>query len=190
MAPYHKHVDLVRSWLGQAFRATGAAVAVPVAIVLALGVAALGAGGLGGAGSLAQIVSGPDVPGGEVFGLDGGDGEISDAVTELARADGGGGSAEPPAVRPGDATEPRDRDGRERRKKRDRDRSDRDPGGRDPGDGGPLPPLPPGPPGPGPGIVEGLGEELRDAGSGTPFEPALEEAIDNLVETCALLGCP
>ncbi|MEA2386705.1 MAG: hypothetical protein QOJ22_879, partial [Thermoleophilaceae bacterium] len=59
-------MDLVRSWLGQALRATAAAVVVPVAILLALSLSAVGGSGLGGLGALAQVVSGPQVAGSDV----------------------------------------------------------------------------------------------------------------------------
>ena len=83
MGPTIRTVDLVRSWLGQALRATGAAVVVPVAILVALSLTAIGGSGLGGLGALSQIVSGPRAAGSDVT-VDDGDTEIAAAVTQLA----------------------------------------------------------------------------------------------------------
>ena len=83
MGPTIRTVDLVRSWLGQALRATGAAVVVPVAILVALSLSAIGGSGLGGLGALSQIVSGPRAAGSDVT-VDDGDAEIAAAVTQLA----------------------------------------------------------------------------------------------------------
>ncbi len=99
MAPTIRTVDLVRSWLGQALRATGAAVVVPVAILVALSLTAIGGSGLGGLGALSQIVSGPGVPGSDVA-VDDGDSEIGDAVTQLAASGPGGLAGAPGAVTP------------------------------------------------------------------------------------------
>src|SRR5687767_8667165 len=132
MAPTIRTVDLVRSWLGQALRATGAAVVVPVAILVALSLTAVGGNGLGGLGGFSQIVSGPTAPGTELS-VDDGDAEIGDAVTQLAangtgaRAPGtgtlpgagGGGGQEPSGSLPPSG------------------------GGREPGGGG-IDPVPPG----------------------------------------------
>src|SRR5918995_3890318 len=63
MGPTIRTVDLVRSWLGQALRATGAAVLVPVATLVALSLTAIGGSGLGGLGALSQVVSGPSAAG-------------------------------------------------------------------------------------------------------------------------------
>src|SRR5687767_3055427 len=72
MAPTIRTVDLVKSWLGQALRATGAAVVIPVAIIVALSLTAVGGdGGLGGLGALSQVVSGPQVAGSDVSVDDG-----------------------------------------------------------------------------------------------------------------------
>ena len=59
MAPTIRTVDLVKSWLGQTLRATGAAVVIPAAIIAAIALTAFGGAGLGGLGSLSQIVAGP-----------------------------------------------------------------------------------------------------------------------------------
>src|SRR5918999_2337135 len=77
MAPTIRTVDLVRSWLGQALRATGAAVVVPAAILVALSVSAIGGSGLGGLGGLSQVVSGPAVAGSDLT-VDSGDTEIGE----------------------------------------------------------------------------------------------------------------
>src|SRR5688500_20034123 len=89
MAPTIRTVDLVRSWLGQALRATGAAVVVPVAILVALSLTAIGGSGLGGLGALSQVISGPGVAGSDLS-VDDGDSEIGDAVTQLAARGAGG----------------------------------------------------------------------------------------------------
>ena len=99
MAPTIRTVDLVRSWMGQALRATGAAVVVPVAIIVALSLTAIGGSGLGGLGALSQIVSGPRAAGSDVT-VDDGDTEIAAAVTQLAAA---GPTARSRLPRPGSA---------------------------------------------------------------------------------------
>src|SRR5918992_732436 len=71
MPPTIRTMDLVRSWLGQALRATGAAVVVPVAILLALSLTAIGGSGLGGFGAISQVVSGPRAAGSDVAVDDG-----------------------------------------------------------------------------------------------------------------------
>lgn len=55
-------MDLVGAWLRQLLRAGTAAAIVPVALVAALLVVALGSGGFGGLGSLGELVAGPSVP--------------------------------------------------------------------------------------------------------------------------------
>jgi hypothetical protein len=198
MAPTIRTVDLVRSWLGQALRATGAAVVVPVAILVALSLTAIGGSGLGGLGALSQIVSGPRVPGSDVA-VDDGDSEIGDAVTQLAASGPGGLAGAPGAVTPPGAVP-------------GPDGGDDDapsgslppPGGNDgPGGGGDIDPAPPGggggggtpappepPPPPQSGIVEGVGQTVTDVTSGTPLGPTVEDAVDGLVEVCGRLGCP
>ena len=192
-------MDLVKSWLGQALRATGAAIVVPVAILAALSLAALGdEGGLGSLGSLSRIVSGPEVAGSDVS-VDDGDSEIADAVTQLAASNpvssspGIGGSPTTPggindfsgtAPAPGGTVpggggsppgggQPPD-----------------DIGGGGGGGGGTQPPSAPPPAPPEPGVVGGIGESLKDATGGTPVAPTVEDAVDTLVETCGRLGCP
>jgi hypothetical protein len=54
-------MDLGRAWAAGALRASAATLLAPLAIVVALAVVALG-GGLGGLGSLRQLVAGPPVP--------------------------------------------------------------------------------------------------------------------------------
>ncbi len=54
-------MDLVGAWLRQLLRAGTAAAIVPAAIVGALVVALVGAGGFGGLGSLRQVVAGPQI---------------------------------------------------------------------------------------------------------------------------------
>jgi hypothetical protein len=191
-------VDLVRSWLGQALRATGAAVAVPAAILVALSLTAVGGSGLGGLGALSQIVSGPGVAGSDVA-VDDGETEIDDAVTQLAASDPGGAVGAPgvttgaPGQGPGGGDVP----------------GARTPtpggggGGDTPGGGdidGPAPPgggggggapAPPEPPPPQqPGVVQGLGQTITDTTAGTPVAPTVEDAVDGLVELCGRLGCP
>jgi len=188
-------VDLVRSWLGQALRATGAAVVVPVAIIVALSLTAIGGSGLSGLGAFSQVVSGPRAAGSGLT-VDNGDSEIGSAVTQLAAARNGtggttipgtgvapgtGGGQAPSGSLPGQG------------------------GGGGPGGGGGIDPIPPGggggggggtpappePPQPGqPRVVEGLGDTVTDVTGGTPVGPTVEDAIDGLVEVCGRLGCP
>jgi hypothetical protein len=188
-------VDLVRSWLGQALRATGAAVVVPVAIILALSLTALGGSGLSGLGALSQVVSGPRAAGSDLT-VDNGDSEIGSAVSQLAAGGpgaavppgapdtltgpgpggGGGGGGETPGGTP---TPPGDGEG---------------PGGgtpTPPGGGGGETPAPPAAPAPGqPGVVDGLGETVTDVTGGTPVGPTVEDAVDGLLDVCGRLGCP
>jgi hypothetical protein len=189
-------VDLVRSWLGQALRATGAAVVVPVAILVALSLSAIGGSGLGGLGALSQVVSGPRAAGADLTVDDGGS-EIGDAVTQLAAA-GNGTTA--PGTAPGTGSVPGGGGGGQTP-------SGTLPpsgGGNGPGGGGlqPIPPgggggggggtpAPPAPPAPGqPGVVEGLGDTVTDVTGGTPVGPTVEDAVDGLIEVCGRLGCP
>jgi len=201
MRPTISTVDLVKSWLGQALRATGAAIVVPVAILVALSLTALGGSGLSGLGSLSQVVAGPQVAGSAPV-VNGGDAEIGDAVDQLAAADsaraaagpvgtgggaggstgGSGGGAQAPAgTTPGSG------------------------GGGAPGGGGPVGGVePPGggngggngnggggePPPEPPGLVESTGNTVKDVTAGTPVAPTVEDAVDGLVETCRGLGCP
>jgi hypothetical protein len=194
-------VDLVRSWLGQALRATGAAVVVPVAILVALSLTAIGGSGLGDLGALSQIVSGPRVAGSGVRVDDGGS-EIADAVTQIAAtpatgsvpaggappaSDNGGddggpgggtppGGSPPPSNPPGGGAPPNDNGGNG--------------GGGGGGGGTPPPGSPPPPEPPATGIVGGAGETVKDVTAGTPVAPTVEDAVDGLVDTCARLGCP
>ena len=99
--PTIRTVDLVRSWLGQALRATGAAVVVPVAILVALSLTAVGGSGLGGLGGLSQVLSGPRAAGSDLA-VDDSDAEIGDAVTQLAASTPGApGSGVPGGTVPG-----------------------------------------------------------------------------------------
>ena len=167
----------------------------PVAILVALSLTAIGGSGLGGLGALSQVVSGPRVAGSDVT-VDDGDSEISDAVTQLA-ASGSGGVGGPGAA-PGDGSLPGTGGG-----------GGNTPGGSLPPGGGddegpggiidsPNPPgggegggTPPEPPGPGqPGVVEGVGQTVKDVTDGTPLAPTVEDAVDGLVEVCGRLGCP
>ncbi|MFL5918855.1 MAG: hypothetical protein ACJ74X_09040 [Gaiellaceae bacterium] len=189
-------MDLVRSWLGQALRATGAAVVVPVAILVALSVTAIGGSGLGGLGSLSQVVSGPR-PAGSDLTVDDGGSEIGDAVTQLAAA--GNGAAAPGAA-PGTGSVP---GGGGDGGQTPSGALPPSGGGNGPGGGGfqPVPPgggggggatpAPPEAPAPGqPGVVGGLGETVTDVTGGTPVGPTVEDAVDGLVEVCGRLGCP
>jgi len=181
--------------MGQALRATGAAVVVPVAIIVALSLTAIGGSGLSGLGALSQVVSGPRAAGSDLT-VDNGDSEIGSAVTQLAAGGpgasttpgapetlvgpgpGGGGGGETPGVGP---LPPGGGEG---------------PGGGDepapPGGGGggetPAHPAPPAPGGS--GLVGGAGETVKDVTGGTPVGPTVEDAIDGLVEVCGRLGCP
>lgn len=193
-------MDLVKSWLGQALRATGAAVVVPVAVLLALSLTAIGGGGLGG---LTQIVSGPEIAGSGLR-VDDGDREIGRAVSQLADRSGGQSAAggSPGTVAPGDGSgggdTPTGGDG------------DAPGGGSPPGDGGPpgggsppgggngggggtppaAPPPPTPPPPEPPGTIEGVGETVTGVTEGTPVAPTVEDAVDGLVETCRRMDCP
>ena len=191
-------MDLVRSWLGQALRATGAAVVVPVAILVALSLTAVGGSGLSGLGGFSQILSGPGAPGSDLT-IDDSDAEIGDAVTQLAASTPGvPGTGVPGATVPGtqgpsgpggsgqapDGTFPPPGGGQ-------------GPGGdgiQNPappgGGGGGDDPGPPVPPGPGPGVVNNVGETVKDVTAGTPLAPTVEDAVDGLVEVCGRLGCP
>ena len=190
-------MDLVRSWLGQALRATGAAVVVPVAILVALSLTAIGGSGLGGLGALSQVVSGPR-PAGSDLAVDNGGSEIGDAVTQLAAA---GPRTTPPGGGPGTGLTPGPgSDGQTP------SGTLPGPGGGDgPGGGGGIDPIPPGggggggggtpvppeQPAPGqPGVVGGLGETVTDVTGGTPVGPTVEDAVDGLVRVCGRLGCP
>jgi outer membrane biosynthesis protein TonB len=55
-------MDLVGAWLRQLLRAGTAAAIVPVAMVAALAIVLVSAGGFGGLGSLRQAVAGPEIP--------------------------------------------------------------------------------------------------------------------------------
>ena len=54
-------MDLVGAWLRQLLKAGTAAAIVPAAMVAALVVVIVGAGGFGGLGSLSQLVAGPQI---------------------------------------------------------------------------------------------------------------------------------
>lgn len=189
-------MDLVRSWLGQALRATGAAVVVPVAILAALSLTALGGSGLGGLGALSQIVSGPRAAGSDLA-VDSGEAEIGDAVTQLAASTGAGGAAVPgtglaPGAGGGGGTTPGGTlfapGGGGRGGGGGIEPISPGGGGGGGGGGGPGPPKPPPPEGP--GVVEGVGQTVTDATGGTPVGPTVEDAVDGLVEVCGRLGCP
>ncbi len=166
---------------------------VPVAIIVALSLTAIGGSGLSGLGALSQVVSGPRAAGSDLT-VDDGDSEIGSAVTQLAAGGtgaitapgsplnapgsgpGGGGGGETPGTPappgggegPGGGGEPAP------------------PGG---GGGGGTPVPPPPPPGQ-PGLVEGAGQAVKDVTAGTPVAPTVEDAIDGLVDVCGRLGCP
>lgn len=190
-------MDLVRSWLGQALRATGAAVVIPVASLVALSLTGIGGAGLSGFGGLSQIVSGPEAAGNaRVTG--GSDAQIGEAVQQLAAVEptdsvagteGGGGSGT------GDQGSGGGGGGR--------NGGGGGGGGGNPPGGGDRPADPPtdpdtpttdppeGPPPPEePGLVESIGEDVNEVTSGTPVGPTIEEAVDGLMETCGQLGCP
>ena len=186
-------MDLVRSWLGQALRATGAAVVVPVAILLALSLTAIGGSGLGGLGALSQVVSGPRAAGSDLA-VDDGDAEIGEAVTQLAAS---GGPDFAPGVAPGGAPAPGPGGGGDGQTPIGTPPPD---GGDGPGGDGNGPPAPPGgggggpappaPPSDQPGVVEGVGQTITEVTAGTPVAPTVEDAVDGLVEVCGQLGCP
>ena len=184
------------SWLGQALRATGAAIVVPVAVLLALALSGVGGAGLGGLGALGQIVEGPDIAGTNVG--DDSDDEISEAVEELAaagpplRPGSGIGFSTDGDNGPGDGTPGTPPTGGP-------DPPDGPPG--DPPTGGPNPPSDPGdpddpgdppepPPPEDPGVVEGLGQTVDDVTSNTPVHPTVEDVIGDIVEACGRLNCP
>jgi hypothetical protein len=190
-------VDLVRSWLGQALRATGAAVVVPVAILVALSLTAIGGSGLGGLGSLSQVVSGPRAAGSDLT-VDNGEAEIGDAVTQLAArgtdAAGAPGSVPGGGFSPGTGggggqtpggSLPPSGGGGDGPGGGDIDNPNPPGGGGGGGGGGPVPPEPPPP-----GIVDGVGQTVEDVTAGTPVAPTVEDAVDGLVEVCGRLGCP
>ena len=168
---------------------------VPVAIIVALSLTAIGGSGLGGLGALSQVVSGPQAAGSDLA-VDNGDAEIGSAVTQLAAGDtgaitgpgaplgapgpapnGGGGGGDTPGGTP---APPGGGEG---------------PGGgggpAPPGGGGGGTPVPAEPPAPGqPGLVEGAGQTGKDVTAGTPVAPTVEDAVDGLAELCGRLGCP
>ena len=166
----------------------------PVAILVALSLTAIGGSGLGGLGALSQVVSGPRAPGSDVT-VDDGDAEIGDAVTQLAASGaddlgsapgtspvaapgpGGGGDEPGGTLPPGGGQPPGGGD----------DIDPLPPGGG--GGGGEIPPPGPPPPEP-PGVVEGVGQTVTDVTSGTPLGPTVEDAVDGLVDVCGRLGCP
>jgi hypothetical protein len=76
-------MDLVGAWVRQLLRAGTAAAIVPVAMVGALIVVLVGAGGFGGLGALRQVVSGPQI-----------------APTQIAEAGPEAPAVAPPARRP------------------------------------------------------------------------------------------
>jgi hypothetical protein len=196
MAPTIRTVDLVRSWLGQALRATGAAVVVPVAILVALSLTAIGGSGLGGLGAFSQIVSGPRAAGSDVT-IDDSDTEIGAAVTQLAASGTGAltapttGSGGPVTISPGGGQAPGGQ----------LPGGGNGPGGGD-GPGGGIQPTPPSQPPPTspppgeppppepPGVVDNVGQTVTDVTAGTPLGPTVEDAVDGLVEVCGRLGCP
>ena len=168
---------------------------VPVAIIVALSLTAIGGSGLSGLGALSQVVSGPRAAGSDLT-VDNGDAEIGSAVTQLAAGGpspvvtpgappetlggpgpgGGGGGGETPGAPapPGGGEGPA--------------------GGGEPappGGGGGGTPLPPEPPAPGgSGVVEGVGQTVTDATGSTPVGPTVEQAVDGLLEICGRVGCP
>ena len=169
---------------------------VPVAILVALSLTAIGGSGLGGLGALSQVVSGPREAGSDLT-VDDGAAEIGDAVTQLAATNPAAGDV-PGAPTPGSPLDPDgggDIPG---------DDAPGPGGGDDPGDGtdDPTPPGggggggggspgPPAPPGPGqPGLVDGVGDTVKGVTEGTPVAPTVEDAVDGLVELCGRLGCP
>ena len=78
-------MDLVGAWLRQLLKAGTAAALVPAAMVAALVVVLIGAGGFGGLGSIRQLLTGPEVPPAEqVASSDAADG---DTVAPVAPAD-------------------------------------------------------------------------------------------------------
>ena len=166
---------------------------VPVAIIVALSLTAIGGSGLSGLGALSQVLSGPRAAGSDLT-VDDGDSEIGSAVTQLAGRNQGA-LAAPGAPLTGPGTGPGGGGG-----------GGETPGGipAPPGGGnGPVgggEPAPPGggggggtpvPPAPGqPGLVEGAGQTVKDVTAGTPVAPTIEDAVDGLVEVCGRLGCP
>ena len=169
---------------------------VPVAIIVALSLTAIGGSGLSGLGSLSQIVSGPRAAGSDLT-IDDGDSEIGSAVTQLAGRNQGA-LAAPGAPLTGPGTGPGGGGGGGGGGETPGGTPAPPGGGNGPGGGGePAPPggggtpAPPEPPEPGqPGLIEGAGQTVKDVTAGTPVAPTIEDAVDGLVEVCGRLGCP
>ena len=171
---------------------------VPVAILVALSLTAVGGSGLSGLGGLSQVISGPRAAGSDLT-IDDSDAEIGDAVTQLAATTPGpAGAGVPGTTAPGaqgplgpggggqgpDGTFPVPGGGQ-------------GPGGggiqnpAPPGGGGGDTPAPPVPPSPGqPGVVDNVGQTVKDVTAGTPVGPTVEDAVDGLAEICGRVGCP
>lgn len=171
----------------------------PVAILVALSLTAIGGGsGIGGLGALSQIVSGPTAAGSGVGG-GGGESAIGDAVSQLAAADAEVGAAPPtsaptapgegPGSGPGDGGGPAPVG----EVPTPGPNGGGPPGGGPPpgggggggDDGGPDPPRPDPP-----GVVEGVGQDVKDVTGETPLAPTVEDAVDTLIEACGRVGCP
>jgi len=78
-------MDLVGAWLRQLLRAGTAAAIVPVAIVAALVVVLVGAGGLGGLSALRQIVVGPEISPAQADGAGAGTPEVAPIAPPAGR---------------------------------------------------------------------------------------------------------
>lgn len=91
-------MDLVGAWLRQLLRAGTAAALVPAAIVGALVVVLVGAGGFSGLGALGQLVAGPEVA--EVDRESGTAGGTSSGARDLAPVSPAITSESPPTRRP------------------------------------------------------------------------------------------
>jgi hypothetical protein len=141
------------------------------------------------------VISGPGAAGSDLT-VDNGDTEIGDAVTQLAAADTAAESGSPGTTTPGTSQGPGDGGGEVPGGDPSPpgggngpgdidDPTPPDGGGGDGGGGDPDPPEPPSP-----GVVEGVGNTVKDVTDGTPVAPTVEDAVDGLIEVCRGLGCP
>lgn len=188
-------MDLVGAWLRQLLKAGTAAALVPAAMVAALVVVIVGAGGFGGLGSIGQLVSGP---------------AVSPAEREVARVPGGGPGVAPvsPAVASESERRPAPAAPRARATApapapapRSEPRSPAVDPGRPPTARPPLPPVierPPPPPPPAPPAAprpptlkertQVLGDKLKDTVG--DLGTAVQEIVDGLDQTLGRIADP
>lgn len=184
-------MDFVGAWLRQLLKAGTAAALVPAAMIAALVVVLIGAGGFGGVGSIRQLLSGPEIPPAERLassdrGARGGD------VARVAPAD------EPRAVRQVQRRRPSSREAVPPPAAQPQPRPPAvDPGAREtvrpprPPAIEPPPPPPPPPAAPPPTLAdrtealgEKVGETLGDVGT------LLEAIVEALVQTLGRIVTP